>query len=138
MSNPIDVMIIGATPEMIHNWGWFLAFGIVLLLLGIIAVARAFSATVVSMVFFGWLLVFSGTIEFVDAFMVGQWAGFFLHILASIPWLGALSGDQLHVDPPARLGMACPEWRPYDRSRWPRPGRMAGNRALGDRPLRWD
>ena len=27
MSNPIEV-IVGVTPEMIHNWGWFLAFGI--------------------------------------------------------------------------------------------------------------
>jgi hypothetical protein len=30
----IDV-IVRVTPEMIHHWGWFLAFGIVLLLLGI-------------------------------------------------------------------------------------------------------
>jgi uncharacterized membrane protein HdeD (DUF308 family) len=35
-------------------------------------------------VFFKWLLVFAGLIEFVDAFMVGQWAGFFLHMLAAI------------------------------------------------------
>ena len=30
-----DVLIFGVTPEMIHHWGWFLAFGIVLLALGI-------------------------------------------------------------------------------------------------------
>lgn len=83
MSGPIEV-IIGVTPEMIHNWGWFLAFGIVLLLLGIAAVARSVSATVVSMLFFGWVLVFAGIIQFVDAFMVGKWAGFFLHLLLAI------------------------------------------------------
>jgi uncharacterized membrane protein HdeD (DUF308 family) len=83
MFSHIEV-IVGATPEMIHNWGWFLAFGIVLLLLGIAAVARSVKATVVSMVFFGWLLVFAGLIEFVNAFMVGKWAGFFVHLLAAM------------------------------------------------------
>ena len=30
MLGPFEV-IIGVTPEMIHNWGWFLAFGVVLM-----------------------------------------------------------------------------------------------------------
>ena len=84
MPGSIDVMIVRATTEMIHNWGWFLAFGIVLLLLGIAAVVRSVAATVVSMVFFGWLLVFAGIIELIDAFMVGHWAGFFLHLLVAV------------------------------------------------------
>jgi uncharacterized membrane protein HdeD (DUF308 family) len=84
MFGPIDVMIVRVTPEMIHNWGWFLAFGIVLIVLGIAAVVRSVTATVASMVFFGWVLVFAGIVEFVDAFMVGKWAGFFLHLLAAI------------------------------------------------------
>ena len=83
MFSPYEV-VVGVTPEMIHNWGWFLAFGIVLLLLGVIAVVRAVTATVASMVFFGWLLLFSGVIEFAHAFMVGKWAGFFLHILVAL------------------------------------------------------
>ena len=40
MFGPIEVLIIKATPEMIHNWGWFLAFGILLLLLGVAAIVR--------------------------------------------------------------------------------------------------
>ena len=80
----IDVTVIQVTPEMTSNWGWFLAFGIVLLLLGIAAVVRSFGATVASMVFFGWLLVFASLIQFVEAFMVGKWAGFFLHLLVAI------------------------------------------------------
>jgi uncharacterized membrane protein HdeD (DUF308 family) len=69
---------------MIRNWGWLLAFGIVLALLGIAAVIRSFAATVASMMFFGWMLLFAGVVEFVNAFMVGHWGGFFLHLLASI------------------------------------------------------
>lgn len=36
-----NVLIFGVTPEMIHHWGWFLAFGIVLLALGIAAIVRS-------------------------------------------------------------------------------------------------
>lgn len=83
MFGPIDV-IVGATPEMIHNWGWFLVFGIVLMVLGVVAVVRSTTATIASMVFFGWLLVFSSVIQIVEAFMVGRWEGFFLHLLIAI------------------------------------------------------
>ena len=83
MSDTFEV-VVRATPEMIHNWGWFLAFGIVLVLLGVVAIVRSFAATIASMVFFGWLLMFSGAMEFVHAFMVGKWAGFFLHIFIAI------------------------------------------------------
>jgi len=38
--------------EMTHNWGWFLLFGIGLLILGIVAIVRSVAATVVSMLFF--------------------------------------------------------------------------------------
>jgi uncharacterized membrane protein HdeD (DUF308 family) len=77
----IDVQI---PHEIVHYWGWFLAFGIALLALGIAAVARAVTATIVTMVFFGWLLLVASGIEIVQAVMVGHWAGFFHHLLAAI------------------------------------------------------
>jgi uncharacterized membrane protein HdeD (DUF308 family) len=70
--------------EIVQYWGWFLAFGIAVTLLGIAAVVRSFAATVVSMLFFGWLLVLAGGIEVAQAVMVGHWAGFFQHLLAAI------------------------------------------------------
>ncbi len=84
MLGQIDVMVIQVTQEMIHNWGWFLAFGIALMLLGITAVIRSVTATVASMLFLGWLMVFASIIDLVNAFMVGKWAGFFLHLLLAI------------------------------------------------------
>ncbi|MGB0118456.1 MAG: DUF308 domain-containing protein [Terriglobales bacterium] len=83
MSGPIE-MIVRATPELIANWGWFLAFGIVLALLGVAAVIRSVTTTVASMLFFGWLLLFASIINFANAFMVGKWAGFFLHTLIAL------------------------------------------------------
>ena len=55
-----------------------------MLLLGIAAVVRSVAATVVSMLFFGWLLVLASGIEIAQAVMVGHWAGFFQHLLAAI------------------------------------------------------
>jgi len=70
--------------EIIHNWGWFLAFGIGLVLLGILAIARAVAATVISVMFFGWLLVIAAGIEVAQAIMVGKWAGLYHHWLAAV------------------------------------------------------
>jgi uncharacterized membrane protein HdeD (DUF308 family) len=51
---------------------------------GIVAVVRSVTSTVVSMLFFGWVLVLASIIEFVNAFMMGKWAGFILHLLIAI------------------------------------------------------
>lgn len=84
-----SMTVIQVTPEMIHHWGWLMAFGIVLMLLGVAAVIRSFAATVASMMVFGWMLFFAGVVEFIDAFMVGHWSGFFLHLLLSILFIVA-------------------------------------------------
>jgi len=70
----IDVQI---PHEIVQYWGWFLAFGIALLALGIAAVVR-------SMLFFGWLLLLASGVEIAQAVLVGHWAGFFHHLLAAI------------------------------------------------------
>jgi len=79
--NEIDILSVGIPPEMIQNWGWFLAFGIVLVLLGVAAVTRSVKSTVVSMSFFGWMLLLAAGIEIAQAVLVGKWSGFFLHLL---------------------------------------------------------
>jgi uncharacterized membrane protein HdeD (DUF308 family) len=84
MMDSITSTTIQMAPEIAHQWRWFLAFGIVLALLGLAAIIRSFAATVASMIFFGWLLVFAGAIELADSFMVGHWAGFFLHLLSAV------------------------------------------------------
>ena len=80
----VEGFAVQASPEIVQHWGWFLVFGIGLLALGIAAVMRSVTATIVSMVFFGWLLVLASGIEVAQAVMVGNWAGFFLHLLAAI------------------------------------------------------
>jgi len=80
----VQTVTVQIPHEMAQYWGWFLVFGIGLLVLGVAAIARSVTATVVSMVFFGWLLVLASGIEIAQAIMVGHWAGFFYHLLAAI------------------------------------------------------
>jgi len=80
----IQTLTVQAPPEIVQYWGWFVAFGIGLLLLGIAAVVRSVTATVVSMLFFGFLLLMASGIEIAQAIMVGHWAGFFQHLLAAV------------------------------------------------------
>ena len=80
----VQALEIQIPHEIVQYWGWFLAFGIGLVALGVLAVARAIRATVVSMLFFGWLLLLASGIEVAQAVMVGHWAGFFHHLLSAI------------------------------------------------------
>ncbi|WP_024506949.1 DUF308 domain-containing protein [Bradyrhizobium sp. ARR65] len=70
--------------EIVQYWGWFLAFGIGLVVLGIAAIARSFRATIVTMLFFGWLLIIASGLEIVQSLMVGHWAAFFHHLFAAV------------------------------------------------------
>ena len=80
----IQGMDIQIPHEVAQYWGWFLAFGLALVVLGVAAIVRAVTATIISMLFFGWLLVLASGIEIAQAVLVGHWAGFFQHLVAAI------------------------------------------------------
>jgi len=84
MMGNVQTLDVQIPHEIVQYWGWFLAFGICLLLLGVVAVARSVTATIVSMLFFGWLLVLACVIEVTQAILVGHWVGFFHHLVAAI------------------------------------------------------
>jgi len=77
--------------------------GIAMLVLGTAAVIYDVTATIASVVLFGWLLMLAGIMQIVHAFQVRSWSGFFLYLLDGIlratvgtflvvyPGLGALS-----------------------------------------------
>ena len=56
-----------------HRWGWFLVLGILMLLLGTIALIIAPAATVGTVLVLGWLIVLSGVIEAIHAFRMRKW-----------------------------------------------------------------
>src|SRR5208283_1185577 len=80
----VQTLDIEITKNLAAQWGWFLAFGVALIVLGAAAVYRSVAATFVTMAFFGWLLLIAAAVEIVAAIWVGHWAGFFQHALAAI------------------------------------------------------
>ena len=80
----VQTLDIQFTKDLAQYWGWFLFWGVLLLAIGLVAVWRSMTATLASMLFFGWLLAFAAAIEIVQAVMVGHWAGFFQHALSAI------------------------------------------------------
>ena len=70
--------------EIRSSWGWFLFSGIALILCGAICVVGAVTATWVTVVFLGWLLLVAGVVAFVHAFQVRTWSGFFLYLLSAL------------------------------------------------------
>ena len=45
------------------RWGWFLALGILLIVLGMIALGSSVMMTLATMVFIGWLMIIGGVAE---------------------------------------------------------------------------
>lgn len=64
--------------------GVFLGLGLALVALGSLAIYSVVYATFASVIFFGWLLVFSGFIQFGHALYARQWSGFLLQLLLGI------------------------------------------------------
>ena len=70
--------------ELRRNWGWLLALGIVLIFLGAIAMIDSVAVSVISIIFFGWVLIFAGIIEAVQAFRHRKGSHFFVHVLDAV------------------------------------------------------
>jgi uncharacterized membrane protein HdeD (DUF308 family) len=79
------------------NRGWFLALGILLIVAGTLAIIYDVAATLLSVLFFGWLLIIVGAIEAVQSFWQPKWGGVFLHLMVGI--LAAVVGFHLVSSP---------------------------------------
>lgn len=67
-----------------RNWGWFLALGVLQIVLGMIAVGESFLMTIFSVVMLGWLLIIGGLSSVFHAFMERQWGGFLIDLLTGL------------------------------------------------------
>jgi uncharacterized membrane protein HdeD (DUF308 family) len=64
-----------------ENRAWFMALGIILILIGIAAVAFPLLTTIAAKTFLGWLLIVGGIAQIVHAFYTQKWSEFFLNLL---------------------------------------------------------
>jgi uncharacterized membrane protein HdeD (DUF308 family) len=86
MSNDVftDNPFAAGINEIRSSWGWFLFFGIVLVLFGAICVVGNIAATFATVLVLGWLLIASGILSLIHAFQVHNWNGFFLFFLSAL------------------------------------------------------
>lgn len=75
--------------DLYSYWGWFLAWGITLLAIGIVAIGAATLTTLLSVILIGFLITISGAVILVDTFTFWwkKWTGFLLHLIMSILYL---------------------------------------------------
>jgi uncharacterized membrane protein HdeD (DUF308 family) len=70
--------------EISKNWGWFLALGILLMALGVLAISFSVYSTMVTIFMLGILLLIAGLGQCVLAIRAPQWSGFFLNLLSGL------------------------------------------------------
>jgi uncharacterized membrane protein HdeD (DUF308 family) len=73
-----------------RHWGLFLAEGIVLLILGLLAVSAPAIASLATTVFFGWILLISGVVGLITTFRARQVAGFWWSLVSAV--IGIVAG----------------------------------------------
>jgi uncharacterized membrane protein HdeD (DUF308 family) len=81
------------------NRGWLLFLGVVMVILGTIGLTMEVSLTVVSVLYFGFLVVFGGIIMLIDAFKAGAWQSKIWHVLMALVYIAA--GIVMIIDPAA-------------------------------------
>ncbi len=90
---------IHGTEELRRARGWLLALGIALIVLGALAIGASVLATLISVIFVGWLLLISGLLEAIYAFSQPRWGGLVLHVVNGV--LGVVAGFLLVRHPAA-------------------------------------
>ncbi len=73
--------------EVQKHWGWFLGIGILLILLGTLSIGAATAVTVVSMMFFGALLLIGGIVQAVNAIKTRHGRGFLVNVLTALLYI---------------------------------------------------
>jgi uncharacterized membrane protein HdeD (DUF308 family) len=71
--------------DRIHDsWGWFVVLGIALIALGVVCIMGDVTATLVTVLALGWLLVIGAVVALVQAVRTYDWSGFFLYFLTAL------------------------------------------------------
>ena len=73
--------------EVQKNWKWLLFLGIAFLILGIIGLGRAFTLTIASVYFFGFLILIGGAIQLFESFKCKGWKSFIWHLIISLIYI---------------------------------------------------
>ncbi|EJF91189.1 HdeD family acid-resistance protein [Bartonella tamiae] len=70
--------------ELSGKWGWFMAMGVFLLIVGLIAAIALPFATAAVAIYIGIMMVIGGVIQLIHAFSLQSWGRFILWLLAGL------------------------------------------------------
>ena len=76
--------------EISRKWGWYLALGVFLIILGWVAAGMAVTTTMISVTVLGWVLLAAGVGLSILAFLTANWSGFLLTLATGV--LSAIAG----------------------------------------------
>jgi uncharacterized membrane protein HdeD (DUF308 family) len=85
--------------DLAHNWGWLLAQGILLVVLGTIGLGMTIWLTLASVFIFGVFLVIGGGVQIFQTFKCRGWGSILWHGLIAVFYL--LAGFSIMADPMA-------------------------------------
>lgn len=83
----IEAKLVQARQHIAEKWGWFLALGIVLILVGIAAICFPLVSTIAAKFFLGWLFLIGGVFLIIHAFSAQGWGGFLWSLLIGVLYL---------------------------------------------------
>lgn len=73
--------------QLQENWGWYLALGISLVVLGTLAVLFSYTTTIFSLIYLGVFLMVIGLFEIIQSCTLNKWSTFFLHLFLGILYM---------------------------------------------------
>jgi uncharacterized membrane protein HdeD (DUF308 family) len=73
--------------DLRRGWLAFVILGILLMILGVVALGAPFLTTLVTGVFIGWMLVVGGILEVAHGLWHRHWRGFFLDLLIGVLYI---------------------------------------------------
>ena len=91
------VVPIPMVEDLVHNWGWLLAQGILLVVLGTIGLGIIIWLTLASVFIFGVFLFIGGGVQIVQTFKCRGWESILWHGLIAV--LYVLAGLSILADP---------------------------------------
>jgi uncharacterized membrane protein HdeD (DUF308 family) len=81
---PTSAVYGEASPAIVRKWSWFVALGIVLIVLGIIAWLDVVAVTLASTIVIRAILLVGGAFQIVHSFTAREWRSFIFGLLSGV------------------------------------------------------
>jgi uncharacterized membrane protein HdeD (DUF308 family) len=90
MNSTTSALNLPSTQEQARSkWGWFVALGVLFLILGTLAFGNLLTATIATVYYIGALMVVGAIVTIVHAFQVKSWSSFFAWLLSGALYCAA-------------------------------------------------